>query len=87
MKFNDLFVSREEMFSMGVEAISGQYYLAFPVSIGVVDYEEYYAIDQATFEWFEQDLQAALEFVTRARKRELDRLLIIQPGPNRGTAI
>ncbi|NBF00937.1 hypothetical protein GV819_01395 [Pseudomonas sp. Fl5BN2] len=87
MKFNDLFVSREEMFSMGIEELSGQYYVSFPVSLGVVDYEEFYAIDRATFERFEQDLQAALEFVTRGRKRELDRLLIIKPGSNRGTAI
>ncbi|MHC5787126.1 hypothetical protein ACYT86_14030 [Pseudomonas idahonensis] len=87
MKFNDLFVSREEMFSMGIEEVSGQYYVSFPVSNGMVDYEEYYAIDRATFERFEQDLQAALEFVTRARKRELDQLLIMKPGKNRGTAI
>ncbi|ROL95654.1 hypothetical protein [Pseudomonas protegens] len=87
MKFIDLLVNREEMFSMGIEALSGQYYVSFPVSLGVVDYEEYYAIDRATFELFEQDLQAALEFVTRARKRELDQLLIMKPGKNRGTAI
>ncbi|MDD1021224.1 MULTISPECIES: hypothetical protein [Pseudomonas] len=87
MKFIDLLVNREEMFSMGIEALSGQYYVSFPVSLGVVDYEEFYAIDRATFERFEQDLQAALEFVTRARKRELDQLLIMKPGKNRGTAI
>ncbi|WP_025130782.1 hypothetical protein [Pseudomonas sp. PH1b] len=87
MKFNDLFVNREEMFSMGIEEVSGQYYVSFPVSNGMVDYEEYYAIDRATFELFEQDLQAALEFVTRARKRELDQLLMMKPGNNRGTAI
>ncbi|MFK3793418.1 MULTISPECIES: hypothetical protein [Pseudomonas] len=87
MKFSALFVSREELFSMGVEEISGQYYLSFPVSSGVVDYEEYYAIDRATFELFERDMQAALEFVTRARKQELDQLLIIKPGKRRGTAI
>lgn len=87
MKFNDLFVNREEMFSMGIEEVSGQYYVSFPVSNGMVDYEEYYAIDRATFELFEQDLQAALEFVTRARQRELDQLLMMKPGNNRGTAI
>ncbi|KTC34731.1 MAG: hypothetical protein ACN6QY_16810 [Pseudomonas sp.] len=87
MKFNDLFVSREEMFSMGIEEVSGQYYVSFPVSNGMVDYEEYYAIDRTTFELFEKNLQAALEFVTRARKQELDHLLIIKPGKKRGTAI
>lgn len=87
MLFKDLLVNREEMFSMGIEESTAQYYVSFPVSLGVVDYEEYYAIDRATFEHFEQDLQAALAFVTRARKRELDLLLIIKPGSNRGTAI
>ncbi|WP_248765577.1 hypothetical protein [Pseudomonas protegens] len=87
MKFNDLLVNREEMFAMGIEESTGQYYLTFPVSLGVVDYEEYYAIERATFDLFEQDLQAALAFVSRARKHELDALLIIKPGKNRGTAI
>ena len=87
LKFHDLLVRREEMFSMGIEEVSGRHYVSFPVSLGVVDYEEYYAIDRATFERFEQDLPATLEFVTRARKRELDQLLIIQPGSHRGTAI
>ncbi len=50
MKFIDLLANREEMFSMGIEALSGQHYVSFPVSLGVVDYEEYYAIDRATFE-------------------------------------
>ncbi|MCE4054860.1 hypothetical protein [Pseudomonas sp. Au-Pse12] len=67
MTFHDLLVRREEMFSMGIEEVSGRHYVSFPVSLGVVDYEEYYAIDRATFERFEQDLPAALEFVTRAR--------------------
>ncbi|ROL63446.1 hypothetical protein BLX41_30385 [Pseudomonas protegens] len=87
MLFKDLLVNREEMFSMGIEESTAQYYVSFPVSLGVVDYEEHYAIDRATFARFEQDLQAALAFVTRARRRELDRLLIIKPGSNRGSAI
>lgn len=87
MKFNDVFVSREHMFSIGIEETSGKFYVSIPVSNGLVDYEEYYEIDRATFELFQRDLSVALEFVERCRRRELDQLLIVQPGTNRGTAI
>lgn len=87
MKFKDVFVSREHMFSIGIEETSGKFYVSIPVSNGLVDYEEYYQIDRATFELFQRDLSAALEFVGRCRRRELDQLLIVQPGTNRGSAI
>ncbi|WP_339533385.1 hypothetical protein [Pseudomonas mucidolens] len=53
----------------------------------MADYEEYYEIDLATFDLFKCDPYAALLFIMRCRKRELDELLIVQPGTNRGTAI
>ena len=87
MKFQDVFVSREHMFSVGIEKESGRFYVSIPVSNGMVDYEEYYEIDRATFELFKRDPNAALPFVMRCRKRELDELLLIQRGTNRGTAI
>jgi hypothetical protein len=87
MKFSRIHVNREEMFSLGVEQTSGQFYVSFPVSSGFVDYAEYYAIDAHTFERFHHDLASALEFVNRCRRRELDELLIQKPGWNRGSAI
>lgn len=87
MKFQDVFVSREQMFSVGIEQDSGRFYVSIPVSNGMADYEEYYEIDRATFDLFNRDPQAALPFVERCRRRELDELLIVQPGTNRGTAI
>lgn len=87
MKFQDVFVSREHMFSVGAEQESGRFYVSIPVSNGVADYEEYYEIDRATFDLFIRDPDAALPFVIRCRKRELDERLIVQPGTNRGTAI
>jgi hypothetical protein len=87
MKFSRIHVNREEMFSLGVEQTSGQFYVSFPVSSGFADYEEYYAIDAHTFERFQHDLPSALEFVNRCRRRELDELLIQKPGWNRGSAI
>ena len=87
MKFTRIHVNREEMFSLGVEETSGQFYVSFPVSSGFVDYEEYYAIDQPMSERFHHDLASALEFVNRCRRRELDELLMQKPGWNRGSAI
>lgn len=87
MKFNDFFVSRSEFFSVGTEESSGRYYVSFPVSSSFVDYEEYYEIDLTRFELFQKDIGAAVAFVDRCRRRELDDLLIQKPGSNRGTAI
>jgi len=39
MKFQDVFVSREHMFSVGIEKESGRFYVSIPVSNGMVDYE------------------------------------------------
>jgi hypothetical protein len=84
MKFRDIIVCREERFSRGVEEESGRFYVAIPVSNAQVDYEEYYEIDARTFERFRHDLAEAQEFVARCRSREMDSLLIVQPGGGRG---
>ena len=87
MTFSNTYVNCEEMFSLGVEETSGQFYVSFPVSSGFVDYAEYYAIDADMFERFHHDLASALEFVNRCRRREMDELLMQKPGSNRGSAI
>lgn len=87
MKFNDTYVNREERFSLGIEETSGQFFASFPVFNGMIEYEEYYAIDQQMSERFHHDLASALEFVNRCRRREMDELLMQKPGWNRGSAI
>ncbi|MDR6960247.1 hypothetical protein J2W43_004247 [Pseudomonas brassicacearum] len=87
MKFQDALVHREHMFSVGIEQDSGRFYVSIPVSNGLVDYEEYYEVERATFELFRRDPDAAVPFVARCRKRELDELLILPPGASRGAAI
>ena len=86
MKFTRIYVNREEMFCLGVEETSGQFYVSFPVSSGLADYEEYYAIDAHMFERSHHDLASALEFVNRCRRREMDELLMQKPGSIRGFA-
>ncbi|MBD8596553.1 hypothetical protein [Pseudomonas sp. CFBP 8772] len=87
MTFIDTYANREERFSLGIEETSGQFYVSFPVSSGLADYEEYYAIDAHMFERFQHNLASALEFVNRCRRQELDELLMQKPGWNRGSAI
>jgi hypothetical protein len=86
MKFNDVFFSKSERFSVGTEEESGKLYVSIPVSNRMVDYEEYFEIDKSTFDTYIKDPASALSFVERCRNREVDHLLIIQPGIDRGVA-
>lgn len=86
MKFNDVYVSRSERFSIGTEGESGKYYVSIPVSNPYVDYSEYYEISRPQFDIFQVDLQAALSFMTACSQHEKDELLIIKPGRLRGIA-
>jgi hypothetical protein len=85
--FNDVYVNREERFSLGRESQSGKLYLSIPVSNGAVDYEEYYEITEAEFALFQVDRLAARDFAERCRHREADGRLMIKPGKNRGAAV
>ncbi|WP_067565356.1 hypothetical protein [Nocardia acidivorans] len=87
MKFNDQYFSREYRFSPGIEEETGKHYLSIPASSGVVDYEEYYEIDQPTFDRYMQNPSSAVDFAEKCRRREMDSLLIIPAATNRGTAV
>jgi hypothetical protein len=84
MNFVDEMVSRELRFSIGIKTRTGRYYLSIPVANRMVDYEEYYAIDRSAYERYRADPHSAADFVKRCRNRELDELLIVTPGRNRG---
>ncbi|WP_330182173.1 hypothetical protein OHB26_38600 [Nocardia sp. NBC_01503] len=88
MKFDDQYFSREHWFSLGVEEGTNKHYLSIPVSSGIVDYEEYYEIDQPTFDRYMQNPSSAVDFAEKCRRQEMDSLLMIPaPTTNRGTAI
>ena len=55
--------------------------------LGFIDYEEYYEIDNSTFEGFPSNIELIKTLVEKYRKREKDEDLILKPGKNRGTAI
>jgi len=84
MDFQDTFFSREDHYSLGIETESNRPYAAFPVTNGIVDYEENYELTREQYEHFLADHAAALAFVEEARKHEHDDLLMQKPGWNRG---
>lgn len=79
------YVNLGERYTIGVDDKSGRCYVAIPVANRMVDYEEFYAIDRPTYERFRTDPIAAGEFVDRCRQRQLDHLLFLQPGTDRGS--
>ena len=87
MKFEDTYFSREHRYSLGVESISRRNYASIPVSNGIVDYEEYYALAPQQYQRFLENPSAAIEFVEECRRHEHDDLLLEKPGSNRGTPV
>ena len=87
MRFSDVFVSKDDRYSIGAKLDSGRLYVSIPVSNGVVDYEEYYAISAEQSDVFLADRTAAIEFVEACRQHQHDDLLILKPGTNRGTPV
>ena len=48
-RFEDTYFSRENRYSLGVDLEEGGHYASFPVTIGVIDYEEYYRLTPAQY--------------------------------------
>jgi hypothetical protein len=76
--------SREHHYSLGRDLVTGHFCLSIPVTIGVVDYEEHYAVTPERFERLLADSSEALRFADECRARQHDALLIQKPGWNRG---
>ncbi|WP_100461643.1 hypothetical protein [Mycobacteroides abscessus] len=87
MKFEDVYFSKEDRYSMGTETDSGRHYVSMPVSNGLVDYEEYYEIDAEQYKLFLANTSAAVSFIEACRKHEHVDRLIQKPGTNRGTPV
>ncbi len=84
MQWQDVYVDREHHFALVVNKASGLTYLAIPVANSMVTYDEYYEVDRETFDLFTADPSTALPMVQQARRRELDHLLLLKPGAERG---
>ena len=87
MKPHDTYFSRESRYSLGIDLDTDGHYASLPVSNGVVDYEEYFALTPDQYSLFLADPVAAEAFIEECRRREHDALLILKPGSNRGTPV
>lgn len=85
-RFVDEVFSREHRCALGTDKKIGWRYLSIPVSNRLVDYEEYYRLSEAEYEAFLKEPAKAVAFAERCRRREMDHLLIIKPGRDRGTS-
>ncbi len=86
-RFHDEYFSREYRYSIGNDTNLGGKYLSIPVSNGIVDYEEYYALTPMQYDNFMSDQSGASAFAESCRRREHDDLLLQKPGWNRGTPV
>ena len=80
-----VFVDRVMRFSLDIDEVTGRTFLSIPVRNQMVEYEEWYEIDKETFEQFLEDPTQAHSMVQQAKARELDHLLLLQPGTDRGS--
>jgi hypothetical protein len=79
MKFIDIFFSKENRFSVGIEQESGRYYLAIPVTTGIADYEEFYEINEQDFNKNNPDIDHLKKIAQLCRERKNDSKLILGP--------
>ena len=86
MKLEPVFVDRVRRFSLDVDKETGRTFVAISVRNRMVEYDEWYEVDQATFESYKADPTLAHDFVGKAKRRELDHLLLYKPGTDRGVA-
>lgn len=87
MRFEEDYFSKADRYSIGTETDSGRHYISIPVSNGLADYEEYYAVSTEQYQLFLGDSAAAVSFVEACRRHEHDDLSIQKPGTNRGTPV
>jgi hypothetical protein len=86
VKLNCVFVDRVRRFSLEIDEESGRTFVGIPVETpnSHVEYDEWYEVDAPTFESYRADPTLAHDFVDRCKRRELDHLLLLPPGSDRG---
>lgn len=84
MRMTTTFVDPVRRFSLEVDADSGRTFVGIEVRNATVDYTEWYEVDRDAFARFEADPTLAHDLVDSAKRRELDHLLLLPPGRDRG---
>lgn len=86
-RFSETSFSVAHRFSFGSGLHTGEFYLAIPVRIGSVDYNEYYRVSGELARSFATDSESYIAFAEACRRREHDDLLLYQPDGRRGAPI
>ena len=84
MRFQTLYVSRENRYALVRDTGSGSPFLSIPVSNRLADYEEYYALTEEELSQMVTDVGAAIAFARKCGCREMDDRLLFPPGSDRG---
>jgi hypothetical protein len=84
MNFVDTHNFSKYFFSIGIEEESKKYYISIPVSNQFVDYEEYFEIDEDTYNLHTANLEKLISIAELCRKRDMDEFLFYEPGTDRG---
>lgn len=87
MEFVDNYVFKEKRFSIGRELTTGKCYLSIPVSNGIVDYEEYYEIEEELLSECPDNMEQLCILASLCRRQKNNDRLIIMPGTKRGIAV
>ena len=86
MKMKNVFVDQVMRFGLDIDEDTGRRFVNIPVSNRMADYLEWYEVDAATFDAWLANPALAHDFVAKAKRRELDHLLLLKPGTDRGWA-
>lgn len=86
MTWKTVFADPVRRFALEIEEESGRRFVSIPVSNRMAEYTEWYEVDAPTFERFVADPASAHAFVGCCERRELDLLLLLPPGSDRGVA-
>ena len=86
MDMTFVYVDKVRRFSLNIDKDSGRTFVAIAVRNQMTEYDEWYEVDEDTFWKYRVDPTLAHEFVERCKRRELDHLLLLPPGSDRGFA-
>lgn len=86
VRIKPVLVDTVNRFSLDIDEESGRTFVSIPVRNSMAEYDEWYEVDAETFEKFRGNMALALELVGKAKRREVDHLLLFHPGADRGIA-
>ncbi|RXF67092.1 hypothetical protein [Hansschlegelia zhihuaiae] len=79
LQFDELMISQEERYSLGIERTTGKHYLSVEMTQDYVEFEEFYEISEEEFASMLDDPEAGQAFARRCRAGGEDSRLFRRP--------